>query len=143
MTETLKAKIARRPFLAATLAVLGFAATGGAAYETGLFGPHYPKTPYDDLLYALPDRANAVVLGKAVLAENPAFDAGKTAAALRKTMAKTGLSGASARDISRGRMIEVRGWLVPATLVELSALAAYAASSAVTAGISPRSELPR
>lgn len=143
MNETLKAKIARRPLLAGALAVLGFAAAGGAAYETGLFGTHYPKTPYDDLLDALPDRENAIALGKAALAQNPAFDAKSAAASLRKTMAKNTLPDVIARDISRGNMAEVRGWLMLATLAQLSALAAYADSPAATAGINPRSELPR
>lgn len=126
MSESLKAKIARRPLLAGALAALGFAAAGGAVYETGLSGARYQASPYDDLLNVLPDRANAAVLGKAVLAQNPTFDAEKTAAALREKIGNASLADAIAHDIERNNLIEVQGWVLPATLAELCALAAKA-----------------
>lgn len=126
MSGSLKAKIARRPLLAGALAALGFAAAGGAAYEAGLFEPYYPKTPYDDLLRIVPERANAIVVGNAVIVQNEYFDAEKTAATLREKIGKAPLADAIANDIANDDVVEVRGWVLPATFAGLCALAAKA-----------------
>lgn len=125
MSEDLKVLIARRPLLAGALAALGLAAAGAAAYEAGAFGPHYPKTPYDDLLRLLPDRRSAQVAGEALLAQNPAFDM-KKAAALREKIGNRAFAEVLATDITADDLIEVQGWVLPATLAQLSALAARA-----------------
>ncbi|MDE3114483.1 MAG: hypothetical protein KGL26_02675 [Pseudomonadota bacterium] len=126
MTGELKAKIARRPFLGAALAALGLAAAGGAAYEAGFFGPFYAKTPYDDLLRLLPDRGYAITLGQTLLAKTPAYQAKSAAALLRSRLRRRRLSAVLAADIAADRLTEVDGWLLPATLADLSALAAKA-----------------
>ena len=126
MTGGLKAKIARRPFLASLITALGLAAAGDAAYEGGLFGPFYPKTPYDDLLRLLPERSYAITLGKAALAKLPGYEAKLAAAALRPRLRRRTLSAVLAADVAADRLTEVEGWLVPATLAELSVLAAKA-----------------
>lgn len=126
MSESLKAKIARRPLLAGALAALGIAAASGAAYETRWFGARYPASAYDDLLEKLPDRKNAIVLGRAVLAGTDSFDAEKTAATLREKIGDASLADAITHDIERNNLSEVRGWVLPVTLAELCALAAKA-----------------
>lgn len=126
MSESLKAKIARRPLLAGALAALGFAAAGGVAYEAGLFAPSYPETPYDDLLRIVPERTNAIAVGKAAIAQHGTFDIGKTATALREKIGNMPLADAIARDIERNDLIEVQGWVLPVTLAGLCALAAKA-----------------
>ncbi|MDE2072301.1 MAG: hypothetical protein KGJ81_02575 [Alphaproteobacteria bacterium] len=126
MSEGGKAKIARRPFLGAALAALGLAAAGGAAYKAGLLGPFYPKTPYDDLLDLLPDRAAAITVGKAVLAREPAYLPKPAAVALRRHIGRNSLSRVLAVEVAADRLSEVDGWLLPATLADLSALAAKA-----------------
>jgi len=126
MSGGLKTKIARRPFLAGVLAALGLAAAGGGAYEAGLFGPFYPRTPYDDLLGLLPERGYAITIGKAVLTSAPAYEAKSAAAALRTRLRRRRLSAVLADEIATDHLTEVNGWLLPATLAGLSALAAKA-----------------
>jgi hypothetical protein len=126
MSGGLKAKIARRPFLAGVLAALGLAAAGGGAYEAGLFGPFYPRTPYDDLLRLLPDRGYAIAIGKAVLTNARAYRAKSAAATLRHRIGRRPLSRVLAGEIATDQLTEVDGWLLPATLAGLSALAAKA-----------------
>lgn len=127
MSETLKARIARRPLLAGGLALLGVVVAGGAAYEAGLFGRGYPRSPYDDLLARLPDRAAAQRLGAAVLAEQPEFNAKAAAAELRQRLTDRPLDDVLVADIDENNMVEVAGWVLPASLAQLSALAAVTA----------------
>lgn len=124
MSDDLKTMIARRPLLAGALAALGLAAVGGAVYQTGIFGPSYPKSSYDDLLRLLPDRAAAVALGRAVLAENPAFDAKITATHLRGKIGHRSLDAVLTSDIESDDLYEAKGWVLPATLAQLCTLAA-------------------
>lgn len=124
MSEALKAKIARRPLLAAGLALLGFSAAGGVAFEAGLFGPSYPKSEYDDLLRLLPDRAQARAIGIAVLAGEPAFDASVTATQLRDKIGHRTLDAVLTSDIESDDLYEAKGWVLPAALAQLCALAA-------------------
>jgi hypothetical protein len=119
-----KTAIARRPLLAGLFAALGIAAAGGAAYEAGLFGPSWPASPYDDLLAALPERARAIEIGRAVLADNPGLDAKAMAQSLRARIAGRTLSDMLAADIAEQAIAEVHGWILPQTLAQLCALAA-------------------
>jgi hypothetical protein len=107
--------------------VIGAATAAGAAVAAGLyrftdlFVKHYPPTPYDDVLAALVDREEATRLGARV---QNAPAANVLAARLRVLLKPNGLSGAVASDIAAGRLTEVEGWVVPESLVLLSALAA-------------------
>ena len=114
----------RRKIITALAGTVGVAAAGGVAYLTGLFGPSYPKTPYDDLLAKLPDRASAEVLGKALRAETLGFDAKTVAASLRKRLAEKSLADVVTADIESNDLTEVKGWVLPASLAQLSALTA-------------------
>jgi hypothetical protein len=113
----------RRAVLA-LMGAAGLAAAGGIAYEAGLFAPGYPQTPYGDLLAKLPDRTVAARVGKAMLAEQPDFDAKTAATNLRKRLRDRPLSYALVSDIDANNLAEVHGWVMPETLVQLSALAA-------------------
>ncbi len=106
--------------------MLGVAAAGGLAYEAGLFGPGHPPSPYDDLLAKLPDRAAARIVGGAVLAAEPDFDAKATADALRPRLINRPLRDVLEADLDEHGMQEVSGWVLPVSLAELSALAAKA-----------------
>jgi hypothetical protein len=114
--------ISRRPFLAGALALIGVAAIGGGAYELGLFRKHFSK--YGDLLNALDDPDNAALIGKAVLAEMPDFDAAKTAADLRARIGKKPIADVLIADAQANRVTEASGWVLPETLALLCALAA-------------------
>lgn len=116
--------IARRQMLLAFLGAAGLAVVGGVAYEAGLFSAGYPKTPYDDLLAKLPDRAKALRIGKAYLSNHPGFDAKAAAASLRKRLNDDSLGNAINADVANGDIAEVKGWVMPGSLAQLSALAA-------------------
>lgn len=122
-----KSDIARRPLLAALLGAVGIGVAGGLIYEApALFHRRYRRTQFDDLLSLLADRESAAKLGAAVLAAQPGFEPQSEAAALRRKIGEGTLAQAVADDIAHDRLVEIHGWLVPATLASLSALAAKA-----------------
>jgi hypothetical protein len=107
--------------------VIGGAAAAGAALAaslyrfTDLFVKHYRPTPYDDLLGQLTDRDQAARLGANV---SGTFDVQSQAARLRSVLQGRSLADAANADLAAGRMAEVQGWILPQTIVSLSALAA-------------------
>lgn len=109
----------RRDVIAGIVAA-GIAVTAGVYRFTDLFAKHYPPTPYDDLLGKLTDRDQAAKLG----AKITAFDVQSQVAQLRASLQNRSLTDAANADIAAGRMAEVEGWVLPQTLVSLSALAA-------------------
>jgi hypothetical protein len=106
----------------AGIAAAGIVLAAGVYRFTDLFVKHYPPTPYDDLLGKLTDREQAARLGAKVTA----FDLQGRVAQLRASLHNRSLTAAANADIAAGRMAEVEGWVLPQTLVSLSALAAKA-----------------
>lgn len=103
------------------------AAAGAAAIGYGgwrLFGRHYAPTPYDDLLTQLPDRDMAMPIGRAFLATHANFTTTQAAAALRARLHNRDLAAVSISEIARGELSVAGGWMMPATLLGLCALAA-------------------
>ncbi|HEY0302414.1 MAG TPA: hypothetical protein VGC36_13800 [Rhizomicrobium sp.] len=100
-------------------AALGLAAIGVSVPR--LFGKHYEKTPYDDLLGKLIDRETAARLGHG--ADAPA-DVKTLAATLRQRLDHRTLAQATQSDVAAGRLAEVKGWVLPQTLTQLCVLAA-------------------
>ena len=128
MTVASTPPVPRRTVLIGGLVACGAGAAVIAAYMfPALFGQKYPATPFDDLLSKLPDRNNAAKMGAAVLAQQKSFDAHVAARVLRARLGTGALSAVLARDLSAGRMLEFRGWIVPETLAMLCALAAFVA----------------
>jgi hypothetical protein len=113
--------LVRRDLMAALVAA-GVAVTAGLYRFTDLFVKHYAPTPYDDLLVRLIDREQAAKLGAHV--PGP-FDLGSQSARLRITFGKQDLAAAARADIAAGHLVEVDGWVLPETVVLLSALAAH------------------
>jgi hypothetical protein len=128
MTTVEKTGIARRPFLMSIAAVLGFGAAGGLIYEVPrLFGRRYPRTQFDDLLDQIPDRESAAKLGHAAVGQvdaQPFAGAATAANDLRNGPGKGSLARAADDDISRGRLIEVQGWVLPLSVVLAASIAA-------------------
>jgi hypothetical protein len=110
----------RRSVLIGLAAIL--VAAGGATWKFNLFGPHYPPTPYDDLLGQLADRKPAAIFGRAALKDGPAQSAARLAAGLRKD-GRT-LSSRAASEPGEAQVTEVAGWVVPQSVAQFSALAA-------------------
>ena len=115
----------RRAVLLGGLAALGVGLAAVMGYKAkALLGPHYPSTPFDDLLSRLPDRENAARLGSAVLKQTPTFDAHGAAAWLRARLGASALADAMNEDLQNHHSVEVHGWVLPVTLATLCALAA-------------------
>ena len=110
----------RRGFLGGVAAVL-VAAAGGAAWKFHLFGPHYPPTPYDDLLNQITDRKPARTFGGAALKTMPNASAASLARILR---GQGTLAALAESDPAKDRVTEVSGWLVPQSVARYAALAA-------------------
>jgi hypothetical protein len=110
----------RRRDVAAAVVVAGAAATAGLYRFTDLFVKHYAPTPYDDLLMRLTDREEAAKLGTQL---KGSFDVAAQSARLRDTFRRQDLAAAANADIAAGRLVEVEGWVLPETVVLLSALA--------------------
>lgn len=128
MSDDWKAGIARRPLLTALGALLGVGAIGGIAYETsGLLGLREHKSAYEDLLSPLPDREDAVAVGRVILADDHAFRARAVAEGLRHKIGQRPLSSVLSEDALQARIVETDGWVLPETLASLCALAAKAA----------------
>jgi hypothetical protein len=96
-------------------------AAGGAAWRFHLFGPHYPPTPYDDLLNQIVDRRPAAIFGQAALKTMPDANAATLARGLRGQGA---LAIQAASDPVQNRVTEVSGWVVPESVARYAALAA-------------------
>jgi len=111
--------VKRRDVMAAVVAAAA-AATAGLYRFTDLFVKHYAPTPYDDLLMRLTDRGEAAKLGARM---KGSFDLASQSARLRDTFRKQDLVAATHADIAAGRLVEVGGWVLPETVVLLSALA--------------------
>ena len=107
------------------LAGAGVALAAGALWRfTDVIVKHYPPTPYDDVLARLQDRAQAIRLGKAALHGLPGFTPAAAAASLRAAFGAGGLSVAATIDAVNGNLAEAGGWVLPQSVVLLSALAA-------------------
>lgn len=110
----------KRRDVIAGIAAAGIALTAGVYRFTDLFVKHYPPTPYDDLLGQLTDREQAARLG----AKAGTVDVQSHVAELRASLRGQTLTGRTSADIAAGHMVEVDGWVLPQTVVWLSALAA-------------------
>ena len=119
-------EIPRRGMIAGMVAV-GVAAAAAIWIKFPLpIHKNYPPTPYDDLLSKLDDREAGIRLGRAALASMPWFDPKKAAAKLRWRFRDASLVQALQADVHAGHLQDVAGWIVPATLAQLCALAAKA-----------------
>jgi hypothetical protein len=114
----------RRMLLLGSGAVLATAAGGAAAWKFRLFGPHYPPTPYDDILDRLSNREWAQKFGAQALTTMPDFTPDAAAARLRTLLGNDTLEAAASKDAQAGRVTEAAKWLVPESVALISALAA-------------------
>jgi hypothetical protein len=122
-----KAQITRRPLLKGIAGVAGLAIAGAALVEAPkLFAPHYPPSPYDDLLAQLPDRESAARIGAAYLAGHRPFNPAGAAGDLRQRIASHSFAAVLESDLAEAHMAEAHGWVLPETLLALCALAAKA-----------------
>jgi hypothetical protein len=103
-------------------AALGLTALGVSVPR--LFGHRYRSTPYDDLFAQLIDRDAAVRIGKQALSDGHTVHAKALAKDLRQRLERRSLADVTRSDLALGRLIEIKGWVLPETLALLSMLAA-------------------
>jgi hypothetical protein len=113
----------KRRAMLAGLAVAAAGLAGTAAWKFRWFAKSYPPSPYDDLLGQIVDREPAAAFGR--VAAKSFADAPALAADLRRT--DLTLNARAAEDPLKGRVAEVQGWLVPQSVAQYAALAAWAA----------------
>jgi len=101
---------------------IGLAAIGIEAPR--LLERAYRKTPYDDLLGLLTDRSTAARLGRDARAGIAGLDPKNVARDLRERLTQQSLGQVIDADIAQHRLAEVKGWVLPQSLANLSALAA-------------------
>jgi len=124
MSNDWKGAVARRPLLAALGALVGIGAVGGTTYGIfSLLGPHAHKGAYQDLISLLPDRDDATVLGRAVLAGDTTSRMPEVAHNLRRKIGQRPLASVLSEDVAQGRVVETAGWVLPETLARLCELA--------------------
>ena len=111
----------KRRSVIAGVAAAGAVVAAGLYRFTDVFVTHYAPTPYDDLLVQLVDRREASRLGAKVAG---AADSPSLAARLRNNLKPGSLGTTAEADVAAGRTLEVDGWVLPQTIVLLSALAA-------------------
>jgi hypothetical protein len=102
-------------------AALGLTALGVTVPR--LLGHRYRRTPYDDLLAQLVDRDAAVKLGKEARVLGP-HGIPDLPNGLRQRLKGRTLADVTREDLAKGLVVEVKGWVLPVTLVLLSMLAA-------------------
>jgi len=112
----------KRRNILAGLAVATAGLATGAAWKFRVFGKHYPRTPYDDLLDQIADREPAILFGQAAAKSSP--ETARLAADLRRD-GRT-LAARAAAEPATGRVREVDGWLVPQSVAQYAALTALA-----------------
>lgn len=101
-------------------AALGIAALGITVPR--LFGRHYRKTPYDDLFAQLIDRDAATKVGEAAL---ETFKPGSgLPRELRQRFERRTLGEVANADLAEGKLMEVKGWVLPESVALLCVLAA-------------------
>jgi len=113
----------RRGVIAGALG-LGAMAAASLYRFTDIFVKHYPPTPYDDVLSKLDDRTQAAKLGAAALKQQPDFDAAGSAQRLRAALEHGNFREVVLADAETGRVQLVDGWVLPQSVVVLSAIAA-------------------
>lgn len=106
--------VTRRPLVLSALALIGVGIAGGIAVEAPRLLRKRIHSPYDDITDQLMDQEKAVKVGNAVIAKLGAFDAAKSANALR--VRKGTLADMAKADLAAGRMLEANGWVLPQSL---------------------------
>lgn len=114
--------VSRRPLVLSALALIGVGIAGGIAVEAPRLLKKRIHSPYDDITDQISDQEQAVKVGDAVIAKMGAFDAAKSANALR--VRKGSLMEMAKADIATGKTLEAKGWVLPESLALACAILA-------------------
>lgn len=118
-----------------SVAIGGSIAVALGLAAVGINAPRWfrAKTAYDDLLNKLIDRDAAVTVGRQAIDQmregsdlaGPEDMPDELAKLLRARLADKSLADVAHADIVEGHVVEVRGWVMPITLIMLCVLAAH------------------
>jgi hypothetical protein len=114
--------VTRRPLVLSALALIGVGIAGGIAVEAPRLLKKRIHSPYDDITDQISDQGQAIKVGDAVLAKLGAFDAAKSANALRAR--RGSLADLANADIEAGKTLEAGGWVLPQSLALACAILA-------------------
>jgi hypothetical protein len=125
-------KVTRRTITVGGAAAIGAAIVAGGIFELPKLFRRKARGPYAGLVNRLDDPERAAIVGRAIPPGNfegaapPGSESPQAvAAALRKRLAGRSLQTVMAEDSSDLRnMVEVEGWVLPLSLLELCLLAA-------------------
>jgi hypothetical protein len=128
-------KLSRRAMTVGGIAAVGVAAIAGAVYELPrLFRPR-SRGAYADLANLLDDTDQAAIVGRKLMDQlgvGTAIEPGsivdravrESASEIRTRLKRAPLRDLCAADAVKGTLIEVDGWVIPATLGALCIMAA-------------------
>jgi hypothetical protein len=105
-------KLSRRSVTLGGIAVAAAAVVGGAIYEVPRLFKHRASGEYADLVNRLDDPDAAATVGKSIETD------------LRAQLKKRTLPDILANDAAAGKLVEADGWVLPATLAAICAMAA-------------------
>jgi hypothetical protein len=110
------------------LGVAVLAAIGAVAWKApALFGGPRAYGIYVGITGQLNDQDQSVLIGKAVIAALPGFNASSVAQALRARIGTATLEDVAKTDAEKNRLLEAQGWVMPESVALACALAAATA----------------
>jgi len=113
-------KLSRRTLTIGAIAAGGAAAIAGAIYEVPKLFRHRLHGEYAELVGKLSDPEKAAIVGRVIEDHLSKEELSE----LKTALAKTSLADIATADSKNDRLAEASGWVLPATLATLCALAA-------------------
>jgi len=115
-------KLSRRTLTIGGIAAGGAAVIAGAVYEAPKLFKRRPHGEYAELVGKLGDPEKAAVVGRVMQdSGNPSKE---ELSELKKTLGANSLADIATADAKKDLLAEANGWVLPATLATLCALAA-------------------
>ena len=113
-------KLSRRTVTIGGIVAGGAALVAGVVYEAPKLFKRRLHGEYAELVGKLNDPEKAAIVGSAI-EDHPSKE---ELAELKTALAKTSLADTATADAKNDRLVEANGWILPATLATLCALAA-------------------
>jgi len=113
-------KLSRRTLTIGAIAAGGATLVAGVVYEAPKLFKHRLHGEYAELVGKLSDPEKAAIVGR-VIEDHPSKE---ELSELKTALAKTSLTDIATDDTKKDRLTEANGWVLPATLATLCALAA-------------------
>jgi hypothetical protein len=115
-------KLSRRGVTIGAIAAGGAAIIAGTVYEAPKLFKRRPHGEYAELVSKLGDPEKAAIVGRVM--QDRGAPSKEELSELKTALAKTSLADVAIADAKRDQLAEANGWVLPATLATLCALAA-------------------